>query len=208
MPIVKIRSYNALAARAYGKALSFVDMLILLRSYLTHSEIQFSERYGNVSYSSTLADNANGSRIKRINYAHPERWSTIDWLVTEEEEDLMFVKVCELSAVDFIQARDFCLEWSNLFSQDFILQGVDHWRYDTKGLLTFALNKSGVCWLDILRLFVWFWTFPISPAKSKAWCSEAVTKVIQEARPSFRINPEQTSPEILDREFRIYLKNS
>lgn len=90
----KIQSFNAYRAEKFGYKLSGIDRLIMRRSFLhTHTEIQFSERYGNISFSATMADGAKCCRFKDINYTkHPERWDTIIIPLTDNEEDLIYAK--------------------------------------------------------------------------------------------------------------------
>lgn len=88
---IKIRSYNAIRAKLYGKPLTAIDRLILMRSYPhVHTELQFSERYNCISFSSTNRDGLNGCRFMEINYSHPERWDTISISVTAEQEEAMY----------------------------------------------------------------------------------------------------------------------
>ncbi len=80
-----------------------------------------------------------------------------------------------------------------------------HWKYDTAGLLTFALQDSGKLWINVIRSAFWCWTLPIRPHKLKAWCSEGVCSLIKLVESTFCLDPEKTTPEILDRGFRKYL---
>lgn len=85
---MKLNTYNARRAKIFGKKLTASDIAILFRSDPhTHSEVQFSERYGNISFSSTLKDGAKGTRFKQIEYSHEdERWDTVEIAMTQEEE--------------------------------------------------------------------------------------------------------------------------
>lgn len=97
MPVLKVKSYNARAAAEHGKKLTMVDMLILLRSDPhTHTELKFSKRYDNVSFSATMQDGSKCCRFKHIAYSHPERWATHLIVVTKEQEGLMYRKALEL----------------------------------------------------------------------------------------------------------------
>ncbi len=202
MSIVRIRSYNAIAAKKAGKSLTLTDRIIMMRSRLTHTEIQFSYRYSGMSFSFTLADKANGARFKKIEYSHSERWNTTTWQVTYEEEDLMFAKACAFAGID---VGYFFFIIANYPKKNAIIKGENHWKYDTAGLLTFALQDSGKLWLNVIRSVFWCWTLPIRPHRLKAWCSEGVCSLIKLVEPTFWLEPEKTSPEILDREFRLYL---
>jgi len=85
----KIRSYNAIRAEIFGKKLTWVDKLILLRSRPhTHTEFQFSDRYDRISFSATMAEGSNCAGFKNIRYSHVrERWDTVELPFTDEQED-------------------------------------------------------------------------------------------------------------------------
>jgi len=84
-----IKSRNAVRAEIFGLKLSFTSKLILLRSTPhDHTEFQFSERYGNLSFSSTLQDDSKGTRFKAIMYRHQdERWDDVIVRMTNKQED-------------------------------------------------------------------------------------------------------------------------
>ena len=83
-----VRGYDPDAAEKQGVKKTLTDRLIQLRSKLTHSEFQFSQRYGSVSFSFTLADHVKGARFKKITYTHPTRWEvarfTRAWIETRK----------------------------------------------------------------------------------------------------------------------------
>ncbi len=90
-------TYDAIAAKADGKPLSFVDRLIMFRSKpYTHTEFQFSERFDNVSFSATMKDKARCCRFKDIKYTHPQRWKKHIIPMSDTEEDLAFQKAKEI----------------------------------------------------------------------------------------------------------------
>jgi len=96
---MKYHSYNPTLARLYGKKPSRTDRLIQHRSELTHTEIQFSDRYGGISFSATMADDCKCARFKMIAYSHPERWCTTELEMTDEQEDAVFKKCCEMADI-------------------------------------------------------------------------------------------------------------
>ena len=213
--ICYVHSYKAREAEKDGKPLMLADRIILLRSELTHSEFQFSPRYECLSFSFTLADGANGARFKHIEYSHPNRWETIALPFTDEEEDLCFLMACILAdrnkhfytTINFGGTITATFDYGTketTFKNDTIYQGPNHWRYDTKGLLTHALKKSGTWWMDILRGSLWCWTALIKPHMKKAWCSEGVAMVIKKAWPDFDGSPDKLDPQELDTELRNY----
>ena len=96
--MIKIRNYNARRAEAYGKELTTVDKMILLRSDPhVHSEFEFSAQYAHRSFSATMREGLNCARFDNIDYQlHPERWDTICIPLTPQEEALAFDKAQEL----------------------------------------------------------------------------------------------------------------
>ena len=93
MSYVILRTFNAVRAKDFGYKLTITDRLILRRSPMhIHTELQFSSRHQNISFSSTMRDNANGTRFKNIEYSHPEYWDSIVIQVTDAEEDKMLKK--------------------------------------------------------------------------------------------------------------------
>lgn len=99
----KIRFFNAIRAEEYGRKLTAVDKVILLRSTPhVHVEFQFSERYVNISFSATMQDNAKCCRFKEIDYTeNPERWDTIILNLTDKQEDAAYAKAKELEGKDY-----------------------------------------------------------------------------------------------------------
>jgi len=170
-----VKSYNAKEAKKDGKPLTIPDRIILLRSYLTHSENQYSGRKWHVSWSFTMADGANGARFKKITYSHPKRWVTDRIELSNAEEDRSFAEACRLADVTPEQVE----AWATDDSQQGILQGPNHAKYDLKGLLTHCLKKSPTWWVNIVRSTVWCWTVFVKPDEEDCWCSEGVCWVNQ-----------------------------
>ena len=148
MNIIKIRSFNAVRAQLFGYKLTPVDKLILLRSPLhTHTELQFSDKYRELSFSSTNADGCKCCRFKHINYTHPERWDTIEIKCDNIREEQMFYKAMEMADVND--------GWN--FAEK-IIHGPNAIKYDL----------PGVAMSFILKWHLW------KPDKVKVWCTEAV----------------------------------
>jgi hypothetical protein len=100
--ICKIRSYNARQAELFGKEMDLIDRLVLVKSDpLTHTEFQFSERYGCISFSSTLQDGSKGCRFKDISYSHPEYWNTQWEEYTNDEEDRAYARAKALEGKEY-----------------------------------------------------------------------------------------------------------
>ncbi len=81
-------AYNAREAVKHGKRLTAVQRAIMVVSDpLTHTELQFSERFSGLSFSSTIQGGDKGVRFKHIEYSHPERWVKMLLPMTNEQED-------------------------------------------------------------------------------------------------------------------------
>ncbi|KKM93694.1 hypothetical protein LCGC14_1205800 [marine sediment metagenome] len=99
----KIRSYNVVRARLFGKKPTGVQRLISVRSKPhTHSEYQFSKRYDWASFSATIQGNDNGARFKHIGYSHErERWDTVIVPMTDEQEDEAWYEAKSLEGMPY-----------------------------------------------------------------------------------------------------------
>jgi hypothetical protein len=104
--------FNLRKAKAAGYKATFTDWLISLRSNRVHSEFLFSERYCDLSFSSTMKSGENGPRFKRIIYSHPEYWDRQVIPMTDDEENKAY------RFAEFLEKMEF--------------------RYDLFGLLSFA----------------------------------------------------------------------
>lgn len=169
MKIIRCRFYDAKQAEADGKPMTAVDRLIMLRSNLTHEEIQFGHNRGYISFSSTMADGANGCRFKYIQYSNPKRWRTLEFQVSDIEERILWFSCCEDADIP----RDWQQEPGFTYT---IYQGQNHIQYDLIGLMSFALEKSPSTWRNIQRWALWAWTAVIRPDPKKVWCSEECCK--------------------------------
>ena len=189
-----LRSYDYKANRRYGGKFSLVGAGIGLRSTLTHSEIQFSLRYGGVSVSATMEDGCNCVRFKKILYSNAKKWwSTVPLNLTDEQEDDMFDQAVLDTNVSMYQ-------WDTWIARG--MQGCLYYngalKYDTLGVsFSFILPK----WR------VW------RPSKTWVWCSEQCKELLFVAEPYFKIlyeqgqvkRPDETTPQDLDHEVRLYL---
>ena len=171
MKIIRYRFYSARAAAKDGRKMSLTEKIIDLRSSLTHAETQFDENRNNISWSSTLAEGANGCRFRDIGYSHEKYWETLSFIVSDAEEQRLWEFCCTLADMPF--------NWqdsADLFFDGKIYQGSEHIKYDAKGLLSFALEKAPVWYGTVLRWAVWGWTVFIKPDFVAVWCSEACAK--------------------------------
>lgn len=154
MPIVKLRTFNYQRAKLHGlkvplrTALMYWGIERRSRVKITndhaayfpldiwgydyykavHTERQFSETFGNLSFSSTTADGADGCRFKLIEYSHPEYWDTVEREVTRDQELSMFLKACKMADVQVREITEL-VEW-DVIRPDAIVQGPNHTRYD------------------------------------------------------------------------------
>jgi hypothetical protein len=189
MKTLRYRFYDAKAAELDGKPMTAVDRLIMLRSNLTHAEIQFDTNRGEVSFSSTPAECADGCRFMYIQYSHPKRWRTLQIQVEDTEEQAAWVKACQLADMETdwqSQNHPCTFKGTTQEGQDVmacsckditVYHGPDHIRYDLIGLMSFALEKSPTWWRNIQRWALWAWTVIIRPDPVKMWCSEACSVV-------------------------------
>lgn len=98
----KIRSYNAVRAKIFGKKLTALQWLILRRSWPhTHDEFQFSKRHGNISFSATLMEGSKGARFKDIKYSNLQRWDDVTISMTDEQEDTAYKRAQELAGTPY-----------------------------------------------------------------------------------------------------------
>ena len=157
-----LRSYDPYMAELYGKKKSKLDKTINLRSYLTHSELEFSARYGGISASSTMRDGADGFRFKMIDYdKHKERWKNVYIPVTAEEEHIIWDKACRMAGIGHL------CDFDEIKSRRCINEcyyGLNHVKYD----------KLGVGLAFLTRARIW------KGHKDDMWCSEAVAVLLQE----------------------------
>lgn len=168
----KIKSYNAIRAAIFGKPITKVQWLIGLRSKShRHSEVQFSERYGNVSFSATYQDGCKCCRFKYIEYSHEkERWDTVIVPMTDEEEDRAWAEALKMAgyADTFMDNMSFGTRKKLHTIANYVSYGYNAIPYDLKGQLCHAS-----------KLKLW------KPSKKKTWCSKAVASVLYSAKPDF-----------------------
>ncbi len=150
-----LQTYDPVAARK----MTFTDRIIRLRSYHTHSEYQFSERYGHISFSATLRDGCKCARFKQIDYTkHPKRWKSIIIPMTDLEEDYAWQVACEMADMN-----------------------------NTMVSLMLDAGKTNVCFFghNAIPYDIWGMGCHISatlkwwqPNPKKTWCSKAVSKLL------------------------------
>jgi hypothetical protein len=70
-------AWDAKQAKKDGKRLTWTDRIIMLRSMLTHLEVELVER--GYSFSSTTAGGSDGCRWEKIDYSHKKRW-VVSWM--------------------------------------------------------------------------------------------------------------------------------
>jgi hypothetical protein len=173
--MIYLKSFNPKGDPAYK--LTWTDRAIMLRSDLTHTEILFSERYGGISFSATMADGCKCARFKMISYSHPLRWLTVDIACTDEQEDMIFDECCRMA--------DLSKEWCDIHINNFtdtvdlgeIVCGPNALKYDLLGLLSFCTR----------------WTI-IRPHEKWVWCTEACFRALGGVFPSEMFPPDTLHP--------------
>lgn len=100
--VIRLRSFNAVRAERFGYKVTWTDRAILMRSKLhTHTELQFSAAYENISYSATMMDGSKCTRFKHIHYSHPERWDTVEIAVSAEQEKIIHDQAAARSGQEY-----------------------------------------------------------------------------------------------------------
>lgn len=181
---MKLKTYSPNMAALHGKPKTKVDKIIQLRSADVHNEIQFTDRYGEISFSATMADDCKCARFKKIAYSHEERWKTVLIPVTAEQEALMFKEACVLADVnnDFLDRRKIM---RSCISKDELFYGPDAVKYDLAGV-SFGFISHRKIW---------------KPSATKMWCSETCFIVLLKVFPdilTFKIFRPITGWEDLD----------
>jgi hypothetical protein len=125
-----------------------------------HTEIQFSDTYGGLSFSATTIDKTACCRLKKIMYSHEEeRWDTVEIEVTEEQERAMFGKACEMADVNYGDIMDAGERFG--YADKATFHGPNAVKYD----------KAGVFLSNIHPARIW------GGSSSKVWCTESVCMV-------------------------------
>ena len=185
-----IRSFDPVADKSYKKTL--IDRLIMIKSELTHSEFQFSHRYGGISVSATGADKCWCVRFKFIDYEkHPKRWKRQAVPLTDAQEDWLFELACIYAGiVEDVRFKEFVvysiLQGSldlprNITCQDECFFTDYAWDYDTFGVI--------VCNISHRRI--------LPGASHKVWCSEFVAILLKEVWHDFVTHPDSLRPDNL-----------
>jgi hypothetical protein len=168
---------------------SNADRLIGLRSSETHSEFQFSARYGGVSASATMADDCHCFRFKNIDYTkHLRRWKAVYVYLTDEQEDAVMLEACKMAGLPPLLI---CAEQS--FSdmepnQMFYREGA--LKYDLLGVSFSFVSPKWRIW---------------RPHDKWVWCSEAVAILLRVADPDFDVRPDEQTPQSLRENWIIHV---
>ena len=156
----KLKVFDAVAAQADGRPMTFTDRLIRLRSYYTHAEDQFSERYGGISFSATMMDGCGGCRMKPIDFTkHPKRWKTVIIPMTDEEEDRAWKKACGMAGIPIWMLQGGYKEYYRHNGDCFY--NTTAIKYDIVGMICHISKRN-----------IW------RPTPGKIWCSRACNEVI------------------------------
>lgn len=162
----RVMSFNLPRAILFGYKPTKLDRMIGWRSDHKHTELQFSTRYGGISFSCTMADGVGGCRFKMIKYSHPEYWDAVYVPVTVEQEAKMWAKAMAMSdtggCVKFPHGLVWALEHDDPKAHSECHYGPNHVKYDRGGAAFSYWTK----W-DIYK-----------PSKKKRVCCRAVTEVV------------------------------
>ena len=176
MKYMKLRSFYPFVK---GYKRSFTDWSINLRSEHTHTELQYTDRYGGISSSATMRNGADHFRLRDINYTeHPERWHTIHIPVTADQEQKIFEMSCHMadqnpnSVYDAITHGYLEGDW----------YGRDALKYD----------KIGVVACNILPMRI------IRSRDKYVWCTEGCAMALQAAFPDLlgKYKPDDLTPDL------------
>jgi len=185
----KIRSFNLDRAMAFGYKPTITQRVIHLRSKPhVHTELQFSERYNNISFSATLMNDDDGARFAGIEYSHEaDRWDTVIVPMTDKQEDKVFNKALYMAGCIAHYCED---------GKFYNIENVsDNIKYDLIGQLCHLTN-----------LKIW------KPNPLKTWCTKAVNTAISEGRLDFYAllvdlgNVGELRPDQLDMMARWYFR--
>lgn len=137
---IEIKTVNRKMKLLYGDKLTRTQKAIGHRSNGLHVEIRWSDRYGRVSSSCTLAGGAGGYRYQMIGYSHGYQWSTIRIYVTAEQEARLWAKSCKMADldIDFLSQRKVRRE---VISKNELFFGPNHIKYDRWGASFSFISK-------------------------------------------------------------------
>jgi len=203
---MKIRSRNATMIQLYGNKLKLYEWLISQRSNLLHMELQFSDRYVNISVSATKADGCDCVRFKMIGYTHAYRWSTIYIPVTAEQEARIFEKACHMAGLIYqelechlnIEPNQFISEQRT--HKNGCYYGPNAIKYDTAGVFLSFISKRR------------WW----NPSNERQWCNETVGLLMMVVWPDIffmmfsgeNIPPQEQTPDQTAYMIQYYFENT
>ncbi len=195
---IKYRSFDSKADPTYKETTA--DWLIGWRSYLKHTEIEFPDIYGNISFSATMADGCKCARFKMIDYTkHPKRWKTILIPVTREQCYFIFTEACKMADcqdIGWSYAEGVFYADQKAIKTDDILYGPNALKYDLLAV-SFSFISKRTIW---------------RPDKTKVFCTESVFILLQIAFPDIltfsynedpdiywaKLKPDQLTPSLGD----------
>ena len=194
-----LKTFDPLADPTY--VLTKSDRLIMLRSDETHSEFQFSSRYGRVSASATMADECRCFRFKKIDYEkHPLRWHTDIVKLTDEQEDrIMFaalhmaglirpINLDKYPNLGHLALDQYAVTFNGAYNAQ-IWFGSKALKYDLAGVsISFIIPK----WR------IW------RPHERWVWCSESITILLKVAFTGFKCRADEQTPSTLRANWRKF----
>lgn len=151
---------------------TFTDWLIQIKSQLTHSEQQYSHRYGGISCSTTLADEGKCWRFKDIDgyQRHPLRWKKVIIPCTDKQEDIMWRYDLKMAGYvdDFMENMGILRGRSLESIAGCVSYGLNALKYD----------KWGVIFCNISHRRI------IGSSDKLAWCTESRIMTLLKAFPN------------------------
>ena len=170
--LMRIMTFNCKRAELHGYKPTKTDKLIMLRSDGVHMQIQFTERYGHISATSTLRYGVGGFCFLDTKYSHHVYWDIVYLPVTAEEEALMWAKGCEMADARYFQKYEFAEALDVYFNEHLTVNGCiygpNHVKYDFwRGAVFSYISKAKI----------------IKPSKTKMVCNRAVTEVVLAGKP-------------------------
>lgn len=165
--LMRIMTKNGWRARLFGdKGETWKDTardwLIALRSMGVHTQLQFTDRYGRISFTSTMRHGVNGCCFLNTQYSHEDYWDAVYLPVTADEEAKIWDEACKMAGVTNPAFKD---EYK---VTNFCYYGPSHIKYDFwQGAVFSYISKAKI----------------IKPSKLRRVCNRAVTEAILAGKP-------------------------
>ena len=165
---IELVTWNKELILMHGDKLTRTQTAIGLRSNGLHTEIRYSDRYGHIWWSCTLADDCGCCRFKAINRSHPYRQSVVRIYVTAEQEEKLFCESCWMADIpDNYLAAHLMLEPQQVIAEGYAENGCYY------GPNAIKYDKWGARISFVSRKVNWWKMHP-----DKMICNEACANVL------------------------------